>query len=438
MDVNGKRGSIDTTEVLHRVSSMEKMDGTGHNNSSIRRGSMESINRTVSIGNNNASPTTAFGAAGSTDEPFQFINTELFNCNQQQLMMEHEPILSSILEGGDLVVEGFYHEGVTHTSSEKKSKPFDTSNEKSTQDRMEVAIFKSDTRRQIIVVYQDSVENQTNPVKKRDQKDGIQRRFHIGSGKDDDKRFSKEQPYPVFPPFRKAYFENGDIESKVFRRLDELSEQNPFYDVIMTGHSMGGVLSLLASLRYADAKPAIMVSCFAFGCPKVGSLDFRFYINSLPNLKIMRFEYGSDPWIHCPDHPAWVHAGHTIVIWRYEPKADASGSNHRILRRTSSDGVAYANSRDLLVKAFKFGAVRPDSSGSTKGVGVGGGIGKILHRHRERNMDHEISSYVHALERIQTFENTNSHNQEVSWPTVFVGEDGSGVQGLDHEKRLVC
>jgi hypothetical protein len=282
------------------------------------------------------------------------------------------------------------------------------------------------------VVYQDSDENQSNPVKKREQKDGIQRRFHIGSGKNDN-RFSEEQPYPVFPPFRKAYFENGDIESKVFRTLDELSEQNPFYDVIMTGHSMGGVLSLLASMRYADAKPAIMVSCFALGCPKVGSLDFRFYINSLPNLKVMRFEYGFDPWIYCPDHPMWVHVGHTIMISKCESKTDASGPNHRVLHRTSSDGVVYANSRCLTVKAFKFGAIRPDSSGSVKGVG--GGLGKILNRHRERNMDHEISSYVHALEMLQTFDNSDNQG---SWPISFVGEDGGGVQGLDHEKRLVC
>jgi hypothetical protein len=424
--VNSKRASIDTSDGFHRVSSIEKMDAL-----SGRRGSMESVTRVASP-ENNTSSTTTFDPVGSGGTPLSFINTELFNCNQQQLMVEHEPILSSILECGDLILEGFYYEGVTHMSSDKKSKPFDTSNEKSTQDRMEVAIFKSDTRRQIIVVYQDSDENQSNPVKKREQKDGIQRRFHIGSGKNDN-RFSEEQPYPVFPPFRKAYFENGDIESKVFRTLDELSEQNPFYDVIMTGHSMGGVLSLLASMRYADAKPAIMVSCFAFGCPKVGSLDFRFYINSLPNLKVMRFEYGFDPWIYCPDHPMWVHVGHTIMISKCESKTDASGPNHRVLHRTSSDGVVYANSRCLTVKAFKFGAIRPDSSGSVKGVG--GGLGKILNRHRERNMDHEISSYVHALEMLQTFDNSDNQG---SWPISFVGEDGGGVQGLDHEKRLVC
>jgi pimeloyl-ACP methyl ester carboxylesterase len=430
---------MDTLEGFHRVSSVEKIDGMGHNVHS-RRGSMESVTRAVSsprLGpGDNVSP-NALGAE-NTGTSFHFINSELFNCNQQQLMMEHEPILSSILEGGDLVVEGFYHEGVTRTASDKKSKPFDTSTEKSTQDRMEVAIFKSDMKRQIIVVYQDCVENQSNPVKKREQKDGIQRRFHIGSGKDDDNRFSEEQPYPVFPPFRKAYFENGDIESQVFETLDKLAEQNPFYDIIMTGHSMGGVLSLLASMRFADAKPALMVSCFAFGCPKIGSLEFRFYINSLPNLKVMRFEYGYDPWTYCPEHPMWVHAGHTIAITKRESKLDAGGPSHHVVRRALSDGVTHASSTsiDLLVKAFKFGAVRPDSSGSTKGAVGGGGIGKILNRHRERNMDHEISSYVHALERIQTFDD-NSNNQ-VFWPLGFVGEDGSGVEGLDHEKRLVC
>merc|ERR1712165_218505 len=100
----------------------------------------------------------------------------------------------------------------------------------------------------------------------------------------------------------------------LIKRLDELAEEHPFFDVIVTGHSFGGVLAQLASLRYACLRPNLFVSCYNFGCPKIGALNYRYYVHSLPNLKLMRMEYGCDPWINEPTQPVWVHAGHCIVI----------------------------------------------------------------------------------------------------------------------------
>jgi len=199
---------------------------------------------------------------------------------QRQLMEAHVPIISSLLEADDLIVEGFYHE----ICDPATNKLFDTASEKSTRDRMEVAIFKNDAQRQFLVVYQGCSESQMRPVKKGENKEGVDRRFQLGR-KDDDNRFSEDQPVVVFPPFRKAYFK-CDVEEEVFAKLDELAERHPFFDIIMTGHSLGGVFAQLSSMRYANLRPAIMVSCFAFGCPKIGTSDFIYYVNSLPNLRV--------------------------------------------------------------------------------------------------------------------------------------------------------
>lgn len=199
---------------------------------------------------------------------------------RQHLMEVHVPIIKFLANADDLILEGFFHEICDHT----KGNSFDTTSDMSTRDRMEVAIFKSDARRQFFVIYQGCSETQDKPVKKGEHKDGIDRRFTLGR-KEDDHRFSEEQPVVVFPPFRRAYF-NSEIEKQVFTTLDSLAERHPFFDVVITGHSFGGVMALLSSMRYANIRSAIMVSCYAFGCPKIGNIDFRYYVNSLPNLRV--------------------------------------------------------------------------------------------------------------------------------------------------------
>ncbi len=228
------------------------------------------------------SPTTSEKKAFMQQPPNSLAPPLSYQPSQARLMAEHKPIISSLLEADDLILEGFYYDGY-----DGNSKSFDTAVEKSTMDRTELAIFKSDARRQFIVVCQGSAEAQLKPVKKGEHKDGIYRRFQLGN-KDSDNRFSEEQNVVVFPPFRKAYFTPCNMEEKLFAKLDELAEENPFFDVITTGHSFGGVLAQLSGMRYANARPAIMVSCFAYGCPKIGDLDFRYYVNSLPNLKVSK------------------------------------------------------------------------------------------------------------------------------------------------------
>mmetsp|Transcript_18568 Transcript_18568/g.23372 ORF Transcript_18568/g.23372 Transcript_18568/m.23372 type:complete len:179 (-) Transcript_18568:119-655(-) len=178
------------------------------------------------------------------------------------------------------------------------------------------------------------------------------------------------------------------------------------------------MLALLGSMRYACSRPAMMVSCFAFGCPKVGALDFRHYVNSLPNLKVTRLEYGFDPWVHAPDNPAWTHAGHTIsIIPQMQSSKERKGGNEKGNKDNNQ------NNTELCIRAYKFGNDRPDSAANGKFIGKKG-------NRQEKQIDHDISSYLNAIELIT--------KDGVSWPRQFVGEEGTGVRGMNKEKRLVC
>jgi len=360
-----------------------------------------------------------------------------------QLLESHKPIVSKFLEcKDDVIVEGFYHEVGGSSSalaeSSRKVNASQLSKDKPSMNRMEVAIFQSDYKRKFLVVYQGSAESQAKPVQKKEQKrgDNNPRGNAVEFAKGGHYKFSNDQPVSVFPPFRRAYFPTEcDLETKVFAKLDELAEKHPFFDVIMTGHSFGGMLALLASMRYACSRPMLMVSCVAFGCPKVGALNFRHYVNSLPNLKVIRVENGSDPWIHTPDNPMWVHAGHNVVISSNVSKGGKNNVAGDEVSSNKSDKNLLASQPQ--VKAYKFGdrPLSPSDKSVNKFMGaLRSRQGNRQERLRpgsrqERQQDHDISSYVKAIERTTTM--------GVQWPIHFVGEGGTGVSGLNQEKRLV-
>ena len=199
------------------------------------------------------------------------------NLSHQQITQAHTPILENFLKcSDDLVLEGFFHE-LANVDEPKRNGRYDSASEKSTQDRIEIAIFSSDYSRQFLVVFQGSVDMQAKSVwNQNDQK---------VRGSPQESILSDTQPVTVFTPFRNAYFQSN-LEEQVFQKLDELIQTHPFFDVIMSGFSFGGALASLASLRYAAANPMLLVSCFTFSCPKIGALNFRYYVNSLPNLKV--------------------------------------------------------------------------------------------------------------------------------------------------------
>ena len=340
--------------------------------------------------------------------------------NTTVLQQSQIPIVSSILEcGDDLVVEGFVHE-VGSCSHGDAQDDTGTARDKSPDDRVEVTIFYSARHRQFIVSWRGSSVDQAKPVRNRHLKHAKDMLAHDPHSAN----LSADQAVPVFPAYRDAYFKPG-IEESVFTLLDKLADRTPFCDVVMTGHSFGAALATLAGARYASSRHQIRVCCNLFGSPKVGGVEFRHWANSLPNLKVMRVEYGSDPWVAAPEGTAWSHVGHSIVIDSAVTSVSDKGFKMGSLHPKIGDKVP------IIARAYRFDQHRSHNSASKQflsSVAKSMTGGHHSATKSEKN-DHELSGYVYAVERIATL--------KIPWVSDFVGEDtGEGVVGIGHDRRM--
>ena len=266
----------------------------------------------------------------------------------------HKTIIKELLKCAiDIHVEGFF----THGQDKAKSR---------------VAIFSIQSSSRIIVVYRGTTEQQLRPARAK------------GFAVDLD----PNNAVSIYKPARDAYFH---LETPVYELLDKLMEDNPFSHMIFVGHSFGGALATIGAVRFASARPMQCFSCHTFGSPKVGAHDFRNMANSLPNLKIMRVEYGSDPNAGNPFDMGplkWEHVGHTIAI---------HGSVGTSTKLPASP-----------VMAYRFDKKKPSSS--------------LLQTRKNT-----VQDYVGAIELFAT--------NQLQWVALFAGEDGEGVRGKDNEAR---
>ena len=243
------------------------------------------------------------------------------------------------------------------------------------------------------------------------------------------------------PIFRDAYFESG-LEGKILQCLDKLSSENPFCDVIFTGHSFGGALSVIGAMRCAEKFPMMTVSCHVFGVPKLGGLVFRHFANSLPNLKVMRVEHGSDFYVDLPLGSQWEHAGHTITINALnENDKQVSaldlmvGTKRYSFNSTNNNEYKFPATLTNPALAYKFGKKKEVAQGGrfNKGTKHAGIIGNNKLGARSKKVqgkeDHKMRSYLHALEQFT--------HLGLPWVSTFVGEEGDGIFTTDNEERNV-
>ena len=271
------------------------------------------------------------------------------------LTPDHKPVIRAFLEcAEDIEVEGCF-----------------------THERSQVCIFSRRQRNYFIVVYNGTPKQQLKPVRSKCSPVNL-----------DD----TENPVSVYPPFREAYF---PLEKQAYGLLDTLVEKNPFCDVVFTGHSFGGALATIAAARFANARPMLRFSCHTFGSPKVGTGNFRQMVNALPNLKVMRVEYGSDPNSKVPADAGpfkWEHVGHTLAIH--------VGGGKLPLRP---------------VTAYRF-----DNKKCTSVSLV-----------NIRKQENDIQAYVRAIEPFAI--------GKLPWASLYEGEDfGEGVLGMNNEKRCMA
>ena len=180
----------------------------------------------------------------------------------------HPSVVKALFDcADDLVVEGYFQSDNSSTGSQEESKE---------NTRIQASVFSSHKHRQFIVCFRGSDEEQAKPISKSKTNQQLGEKESL---------LHPNQPVSIHPKFRATYF-TKQIEMQVFRLLIDLSDFNPFYDVVMTGHSYGGALATIGAIRFAALFPMMTVSCHAFGTPKVGGIAFRHFANSLPNLKV--------------------------------------------------------------------------------------------------------------------------------------------------------
>lgn len=179
----------------------------------------------------------------------------------------------------------------------------------------------------------------------------------------------------------REYFEilHG-ISSRLFARLDELTEESPFSDILFAGHGTGAGLAILESYLYATTRTSQRVAAYVTAAPKVGMEDFRMAVHSQPNLLVTRIDSQDQR-----GNQSFCHVGNCI---RLHQGADKLWN----------------------AKAFKFA---PDAKAS--------GLRSLLFQKQPLTEE-----YVEMLENAKT------------WPKEFHAQDiGDGVKRENDEKRTM-
>ncbi|KAH8827784.1 Alpha/Beta hydrolase protein [Flagelloscypha sp. PMI_526] len=68
--------------------------------------------------------------------------------------------------------------------------------------------------------------------------------------------------------------------SKSSRMIRSLLEKHPEYELVTTGHSLGGALSTLAAISLKHNFPETPVRCYTYGAPRVGNQVFADFVNA--------------------------------------------------------------------------------------------------------------------------------------------------------------
>lgn len=271
---------------------------------------------------------------------------------RQVKIPQHLPIAQSILEcGDDVCLRGVVTKGSANAD-----------------ERLEVAVFEG--QRQFLAVFRGTTEQQTKGISKSKKKTAVP-------------LDEEHKGVEVYSAFLEEYMK---LETECFAILDKLTDEEPFCDVVFSGHSFGGAMATLAAFRYANARPMMRVGCLTLASPKAGFPMFRQMVNSQPNLKVMRLELGQDGKCQLPGDKG-AHVGHTLVLH------GSLGSN---AQKVSQAVLAYNFDSP---KPKKFGTKHPD-----------------------------LRAYVVALEEISRL--------KLKWVKDFVGTSGKGVV-VNNESRLV-
>lgn len=214
--------------------------------------------------------------------------------------------------------------------------------------------------------------------------------------------------------FNEPYATFARVQKQLFLLLDRLTDQNPFMDVVFTGHGYGATIANIAAFAYANTRPMIRVGSIGFNVRYTsGGENFRRAVHSSPNLNVIRADLGS--MNQSKSSKQCDHVGHLIVIDQC-----VSHSPLRILKKSSSDS-SKSDSDDeraqpvKLVKAYKFGNLTRN-------------VARARSPMMTKKSETATGVYFDAL---------NALNVD-DWIRNFEDESGPGIYGTNKEYRRVA
>jgi len=303
-----------------------------------------------------------------------------------QAMKPHPSTIKSLLEcADDLIVEGYFNETIGSDN--------DLIEDIESQS-VQVTVFSSQRQRQFIVCYRGTIGQHAKPVRGK-------LTYNLDASGVNESIGSSYLP---------------EMEEKIFHLIRKLTSENPFCDVVFTGHSFAGGLALIGALRCAEKYQDMTVSCHGFGVPKVGQSQFRQRAHSLSNLRLVRIEHASDIYVDLPVGQNWEHVGHTITI-NY-----SKNKKRTIVNPKGNEGETITATSH----AYRFGKKDQNMTAppKTRRNPIDPRAKKMQGKH-----DHEMRNYLHALEH---FTHMGS-----KWVRSFANELGSGIVTAENEVRLV-
>ena len=113
-------------------------------------------------------------------------------------------------------------------------------------------------------------------------------------------------------------FGDGDLYQDIDRELDAAVDAYPDYDIVVTGHSLGGAEAVLyATYLSLVLYPDKNIRSYTIGCPVVGDETFKAAVESIDNLQMVRLVFNDDPIARVPSPSKepphdYVHAGHLL------------------------------------------------------------------------------------------------------------------------------
>jgi len=79
----------------------------------------------------------------------------------------------------------------------------------------------------------------------------------------------------------------NDVYEYIYNELVNLSDNYPNYHIFITGHSLGGSLSIVFSYFIHD-KINKYINIITFGCTKIGNYHFSLHYNNIKNINLLR------------------------------------------------------------------------------------------------------------------------------------------------------